>query len=137
MDQCMTVMSLRWLRLGAVVVLAACASGSAAGPGPGRDDPLRNYDPNRASTAGDTGAFATIYGRMGLAASGPPIFFVGDVAYFATKSPDTTLVVVGVSLPNKGLSFRKDPGGYSASYAIDLSLENSAGVVAQAKDSES
>jgi GWxTD domain-containing protein len=133
----MTVMSLRWLRLGAVVVLAACASGSAAGPGPGRDDPLRNYDPNRASTAGDTGAFAMIYGRMGLAASGPPIFFVGDVAYFATKSPDTTLVVVGVSLPNKGLSFRKDPGGYSASYAIDLSLENGAGIAAQSHDSES
>ena len=133
----MTVMSLRWLRLGAAVALAACASGNAAGPGSSRSDPLRNYDPNRASTAGDTGAFATIYGKMGLAASGPPIFFVGDVAYFATQSPDTTLVVVGMSLPNKGLSFRKDPDGYSASYAVDLALENGAGVVVQAKDSES
>lgn len=133
----MTVMSLRWLRLGVAVALAACASGNAAGPGSSRGDPLGNYDPNRASTARDTGAFATIYGKMGLAASGPPIFFVGDVAYFATQSPDTTLVVVGMSLPNKGLSFRKDPDGYSASYAVDLALENGAGVVVQAKDSES
>jgi GWxTD domain-containing protein len=133
----MTVMSLRWLGFGAVVFLGACASGSAAGPGSGSGDPLRNYDPNRASTAGDTGAFATIYSRMGLAASGPPIFFVGDVAYFATRSPDTTLVVVGMSLPNKGLSFRKEPDGYSASYAVDLSLENGAGIAAQSQDSES
>ena len=133
----MTVMSLRWLRLGAAVAIGACASGNAAGPGSGRSDPLGSYGPNRASTVGDTGAFATIYGKMGLAASGPPIFFVGDVAYFATQSPDTTLVVVGMSLPNKGLSFRKDPDGYSASYAVDLMLENGAGVVVQARDSES
>lgn len=133
----MTVMSLRWLRFGVAVALAACASGNASGPGSSRVGPLGNYDPTGASSAGDTGAFATIYGRMGLAASGPPIFFVGDVAYFATRSPDTTLVVVGVSLPNKGLSFRKDPDGYSASYAVDLVLESGAGVVAQAKDSES
>jgi GWxTD domain-containing protein len=133
----MTVISLRWLRLGGAVFLAACASGNAAGPGSGRSDPLRNYDPSRASTARDSGAFATIYGRMGLAASGPPIFFVGDVAYFATRSPDTTLVVVGMSLPNKGLSFRKEPDGYSASYAVDLSLENAAGIAAQSRDSES
>lgn len=133
----MTVMSLRWLRFGGAVFLAACASGNAAGPGSGGNDPLRSYDPSRASTVGDSGAFATIYGRMGLAASGPPIFFVGDVAYFATRSPDTTLVVVGMSLPNKGLSFRKEPDGYSASYAVDLSLENAAGIATQSRDSES
>lgn len=133
----MTVMSLRWLKFGAVVLLAACASGNAAGPGSGGSDPMQSYDPNRAPAARDTGEFATIYGRMGLAASGPPIFFVGDVAYFATRSPDTTLVVVGMSLPNKGLSFRKEPDGYSASYSVDLSLQNGAGVVAQSQDSES
>ena len=85
----MTVMSLRWLRLGVTVVLAAClaacASGGVAGTGTGLHDPLRNYDPGRTSDSGRTGEFATIYGAMGLAASGPPLFFVGDVAYFATN----------------------------------------------------
>jgi GWxTD domain-containing protein len=131
----MTVMSLRWLRLGVIVVLAACASGGATGTG--RHDPLRNYDPGRGSDSGSTGEFATIYGGMGLAASGPPLFFVGDVAYFATNSPDTTIIVVGLSLPNKGLVFKRDPGGYSASYAVDLSLAGTTGVVAQSRDSES
>lgn len=133
----MTVISLKWLSLGAVITLAACASGNSAGSGPGSQDPLHNYDPQRASVAGSAGQFATIYDRMGLAASGPPLFFVGDVAYFATKSPDTTLVVVGLSLPNKGLVFKRDEGGYSASYAVDLSLTGNTGVVTQARDSES
>jgi GWxTD domain-containing protein len=74
---------------------------------------------------------------MGLAASGPPIFFVGDVAYFASISPDSTLVVVGVSLPNKGLAFKRDQAEYSASYAVDLSLSGTAGILAQSHDSES
>ena len=133
----MTVMSFEWLRLSVVMALAACASGNVANHGVGRQDPLRNYDPNRASVMGSASEFATIYRKMGLAASGPPIFFVGDVAYFATRSPDTTLVVVGVSLPNKGLTFKREGGAYSASYAVDLSLADGAGVVAQAGDSES
>jgi GWxTD domain-containing protein len=98
---------------------------------------LRNYDPQQATATGGVAEFATIYDKMGLAASGPPLFFVGDVAYFATPSPDTTLVVVGLSLPNKGLVFKRDSGGYSASYAVDLLLSGSTGFTAQASDSES
>jgi GWxTD domain-containing protein len=133
----MTVMSLRWLKLGVVVVLAACASGSAGNQGSGQRDPLRNYDPEHPSVARNAGEFATIYERMGLAASGPPLFFVGDVAYFATGSPDTTLVIVGLSLPNRGLVFKREQGGYSASYTVDISLASGTRVVAQAGDSES
>ena len=133
----MTVISLKWLSFGVIVILAGCASSGSAGSGPGSQDPLRGYDPQRASVAGDAAQFATIYDKMGLAASGSPLFFVGDVAYFATKSPDTTFVVIGLSLPNKGLVFKHDEAGYSASYAVDLSLSGNAGVVAQARDSES
>ncbi len=139
----MTVISdrwLRWLSSGMVVALVACASGNtgSTGSGGGPDDPFRAYDPQRASVAGSAAQFATIYNQMGLAASGPPLFFVGDVAYFATRSPDTTLVIVGLSLPNKGLVFRRDQtGGYSASYAVDLTLTAASGAVTQAHDSES
>lgn len=134
----MTVMSLRWLSLGAILTSIACASGNTAGIGPGNRDPLQNYDPQRASTSGSAAQFATIYNQMGLAASGPPLYFVGDVAYFATRSPDTTLVVIGMSLPNKGLVFKRDDSGYFASYAVDLTLSVSGGgIVAQSLDSES
>jgi GWxTD domain-containing protein len=133
----MTVISLRWLLCGAVLALAACASGNTAGSASGSLDPLRNYDPQRASVAGSAAQFASIYDQMGLAASGAPLFFVGDVAYFATKSPDTTFVSVGLSLPNKGLVFKRDQQGYSASYAVDLSLAGTGGIVTQSSDSES
>ena len=132
----MTVMSLRWLRFGVIAGLAGCATGSGRSPGPGGEDPLHSSGSRQAATGGDTSHFATIYTRMGLAASGAPLFFVGDVGYFATPSPDTTLVVVSVSLPNRGLVFTRDQGGYSASYGVDLSIANGAGAIAQAHDSE-
>ncbi len=132
----MTVISLRKISFGLVMAIVGCASGNV-GSGPGSNDPLQRYDPQRAAVTGSAAQFSTIYSEMGLAASGPPLFFVGDVAYFATRSPDTTLVVVGLSLPNKGLVFKREQsGGYSASYSVDLSLSGAGGVVAQARDSE-
>ena len=132
----MTVMSLRWLTFGVIAGLAGCASGGGGNTGSGGGDPLNGYGSRRVAAGGDTSHFATIYTRMGLAASGAPLFFVGDAGYFATPSPDTTLVVVGLSLPNRGLIFTRDQGGYSASYGVDLSISNSTGSVAQAHDSE-
>lgn len=133
----MRVVTLRWISSGLAAAVVACASGNT-GPGAASDGSLRSYDPQRAAVAGAADQFAEIYDQMGLAASGPPLFFVGDVAYFATQSPDTTLVVVGLSLPNKGLVFKRDQSGsYSASYSVDLSLTGSSGVSAQAHDSES
>ena len=133
----MRLVTLRWISSGLAAALVACASGNA-GSGSASGGALRSYDPERAAVAGAAGQFSEIYDKMGLAASGPPLFFVGDVAYFATQSPDTTLVVVGLSLPNRGLVFKRDESGnYSASYAVDLSLTRGAGIVAQAHDSES
>lgn len=133
----MTVISLRWIPCIAVLALSACASGNTAGSVQGSPDPLRNYDPQQTSSSANAAQFATIYDRMGLAASGPPLYFVGDVAYFASSSPDTTLVAVGLSLPNRGLVFKLEDQGYSASYAVDLSLAGSGGVASQSRDSES
>ena len=133
----MTAISLRWIPCIAVLALSACASGGTTGSGQESSDPLRNYDPQLASVAGDAAQFVTIYDRMGLAASGPPLYFVGDVAYFASSSPDTTLVAVGLSLPNKGLVFKRESDGYSASYAVDLSLVGAEGIASQSRDSES
>jgi GWxTD domain-containing protein len=132
----MTVISPKWISGFAILVLSACASGNPAATDGQSPDPLRNYDPQLATVAGSAAQFARIYDQMGLAASGPPLYFVGDVAYFASSSPDTTLVVVGLSLPNSGLVFAHEDQQYTASYAVDLSLSGSAGLVSQARDSE-
>lgn len=131
----MTVMSPRWLELGLVLVLAGCASGGGQGASM-RRDPLRTLESERPGATGDSSEFATIYSRMGLAASGAPLFFVGDAAYFATETPDTTIVVVGLSLPNRGLVFKRNQGSYDAAYVAGLTLSTDAGVLRQASDTE-
>ncbi|HEV2644352.1 MAG TPA: hypothetical protein VGT98_16700, partial [Candidatus Elarobacter sp.] len=117
------------------MTFAACASTQAPVANP--NDPLSNYDPDRATVAGGGAEFASIYGSMGLVAPGPPISFVGRVAYFATTTRDTTLAVVALSIPNHGLTFKHDSAGYLATYVASLSLEGADLTRAvQARDSE-
>lgn len=110
--------------------VAGCASGRV-----GATDPLRDYDPGRPLVSGAVD-FRAIYERMGLAASGPPIAFVADVGYFASRTPDSTLAVVGLSIPNRGLSFTHTTGGYAASYTVTLRIERDGVPVATQHDSE-
>lgn len=106
-----------------------------ASAGHGSVDPLRGYDPSRAAVAGGSD-FRTIYRRMGLAASGPPIGFVADVGFFATHTPDSTYAVVGLSLPNRGLTFRHTGSGYAASYVVTLHVDRDGAPIVQQHDSE-
>ncbi len=63
-----------------------------------------------------------IYNQMGLIATGSPLSFVGKIAYFATRSPDTTAVLASISIPNKVLSFVRDGDTYRAPYEVRLKL---------------
>jgi len=49
-----------------------------------------------------------VYHQMGLIATGSPLSFVGKIAYFATTSADTTLLLASVSIPNRSLSFVRE-----------------------------
>lgn len=127
-------MSPKWLLSGAVVACMACAS---VGSGPAAHDPLRTYDPGQADTPSGNGSFAALYRQMGLAASLPPISFVARAGSFATQLPDTSIVLVGLSIPNRGLTFRHVAEGNAASYVVDLAVESAAGVqLKQSHDSE-
>lgn len=126
-------MSLKWLSCGAMVAIAGCASGGSGAAG---HDPLRSYDPDRTDVPGGNGGFSALYRQMGLAASPPPISFVARVALFATQSPDTSVALVGLSIPNRGLSFRHVADGNAASYVVELALESNGVTVQQSSDSE-
>lgn len=111
-------------------LLVGCASG-----GRGTADPLGGYDPSRGAVT-DAIDFRTIYQRMGLAASGPPVGFVANVGFFATHVPDSTYAVVGLSLPNRGLTFSHTGSGYTASYVVTLGVDRDGVPVAGQRDSE-
>lgn len=63
-----------------------------------------------------------IYNQMGLIATGAPLAYVGKIAYFASRTPDTTIVLTSVSIPNRMLSFVRDGDTYRAPYEIKLRL---------------
>jgi hypothetical protein len=69
---------------------------------------------------------SSIYNQMGLIATGSPLSYVGKIAYFAAATPETTLVLASVSIPNRVLSFVRDGDTYRAPYEVRLKLSQGA-----------
>ena len=63
-----------------------------------------------------------VFHQMGLIATGSPLSFVGKIAYFATRSADTTMMLASVSIPNRALSFVREGDSYRAPYEVHLLL---------------
>jgi GWxTD domain-containing protein len=59
---------------------------------------------------------------MGRLAAGNPLPFVGNAAYFAGRG-DSTLVVLGVSLDSRGLTFQRNDRQFAARYRVELTLQ--------------
>jgi GWxTD domain-containing protein len=77
-----------------------------------------------------------VYHQMGLIATGSPLSFVGKIAYFATTSADTTLLLASVSIPNRSLSFVREGDSYRAPYEVHLILSQSGNQVAAVNSME-
>jgi hypothetical protein len=63
-----------------------------------------------------------LYRGIGLLAAPSPVAFVGKVSAFASAFPDTTLVLVSISIPNRALTFTREGDRYRAPYEVKLSL---------------
>ena len=63
-----------------------------------------------------------LYRQIGLMAAPNPLSFVGKIASFASTSPDTTLVLVSISIPNRALTFSREGDRYRAPYEVRLAL---------------
>jgi len=64
-----------------------------------------------------------LYRQIGLLAAPGAVAFVGRISSFATPSPDTTLVLVSISLPNRSLTFAREGERYRAPYEVKVSLD--------------
>lgn len=60
------------------------------------------------------------YHSMGLAAAAAPVPFVGAAGHFASSRPDTSLTLVTLAIPNRGLTFAREGDRYRAQYGVDL-----------------
>ena len=63
-----------------------------------------------------------LYRQIGLIAAPGPVAFVGNTSAFASSSPDTTLLLVSISLPNRALTFTREGERYRAPYEVSLTL---------------
>lgn len=111
----------------AAVLLLAVPACSPRRPKVGVADPARG---SRSPAAGPFASTTQIYQDMGLiAASGGGIPFVGSVGYLAGSAPDTTLVVVAISFPNRALSFSREGDRYKATYDARVDLKQGSSTV--------
>jgi GWxTD domain-containing protein len=110
---------LRLLLIAAVSVITACSSAvSNTNQEPGTNAPLTLN-----GTAPDA---SELYRQIGLIAAPAPVPFVGKISAFASSSPDTTLLLVSLSLSNKALTFTREGDRYRAPYEVKITLNRGA-----------
>jgi GWxTD domain-containing protein len=103
------------LILGSVFIGACSSSGTRVNPEP---------DPRLLPAAGAPAPdVSELYRQIGLLAAPGAVSFVGRISTFATASPDTTLVLVSISLPNRSLTFAREGERYRAPYEVKISLD--------------
>lgn len=114
------------LWIGALTIMMACGGGgrpgaggpppgaaptpAAAGVGANRRVPVQN-DP------------VALYRRMGLLAEAGETPFTGSLAFLAGRTPDSTLMVLTVSLANRALRFSREGDRYRSGYRLALEVK--------------
>src|SRR5689334_1426759 len=106
---------LRLVLIAAASAITACSSAvSNTNQEPGANTPLTLN-----GTAPDA---SELYRQIGLIAAPAPVPFVGKISAFASRSPDTTLLLVSLSLSNKALTFTREGDRYRAPYEVKITL---------------
>lgn len=80
---------------------------------------------------------AGLYETMGLLAARDPLAFVASVRFMAAATPESTLAIVGVSLANNALSFRRAGDVFEARYQVAVSFRREGSIVQQFSRDES
>jgi GWxTD domain-containing protein len=125
--------------LALLLLLAACG-GSKAAPTPA---PAPARAPGRAPGAAPIAAPGSefdgvkLYRELGLLARGTPMPFVGNVAFMASASTDSTHVVVAITIANGNLTFGRETDRFRAGYTVSITLRNGAETVKQIEAHES
>jgi len=117
-----------WLQLVTIGSLTGCGRSH-----PPPQTPVPDQQPVRRATAPSQTTpsqpeAVKLYRQMGLLAEGGDTPFVGSVSFLGSKFADSTLFVLTVSVPTRGLTFVRENDRYRASYSATLSLTPPNGV---------
>jgi len=105
----------------ATLAALACGGGTRTGQPAGR---APAPDPGPRNVAGPQYDAVGLFRRMGLLARGAPMPFVGSVSFFAAGLPDSTHVLVAVSIANGSLTFARENDRFKAGYSVTITLRN-------------
>lgn len=99
-------------RLALLLLLPACGSWQRVGD---------SATPTPEETLTSLFDMPAVYRTMGRLAAGPPLPFVGTMA-FAAGPGDSVKAILGLSIENRALSFQKDGTSYLAKYRVEMFL---------------
>ena len=121
--------------LGAVLV--ACASGGPPRSGPGGGPPPGDGPASirRGDLAAQTDMIKLMQG-LGLLANGLPMPFSGSIASAPGPKPDTSLVIVSLSMPTQAFAFIRENDRFRASYVVAVEARQGGTVVARSESNE-
>ena len=105
--------------LGLFFLWTAVLSGCSSSPSRANTPPNPRIIPPAGTPPQD---ISELYREIGLLAAPSPVAFVGKISSFASAFPDTTLVLVSISIPNRALTFSREGDRYRAPYEVKLSL---------------
>jgi GWxTD domain-containing protein len=107
-------------RLGLFFLGTTIVGGCSSTPSQVNPQPNPRVLPPAGTPAPDV---SELYREIGLLAPPSPVAFVGKISSFASASPDTTLVLVSISIPNRALTFTREGDRYRAPYEVKLTLD--------------
>ena len=105
--------------LGLLFLGTTVVSGCSSAPSRGNPQPNPRVLPPAGTATPDV---SELYREIGLLAAPSPVAFVGKISSFASSFPDTTLVLVSISIPNRALTFTREGDRYRAPYEVKLGL---------------
>lgn len=105
------------LVLGSILVGACSSNPTTTRPSP--EPNIRALQPDSGGASSDV---SELYRRIGLLAAPDPLSFVGKISSFASRHPDTTLVLASISVPNRALTFTREGDRYRAPYEVKITM---------------
>ncbi len=118
------------LRLGLValattLLAAGCASRTGPVTAGGIADPTPATATGNRRSPVQTDVLA-LYRRLGLLAEAGETPFVGSLAFFGGRTPDSTIMVLTVSMANRALRFSREGDRYRAGYQVGVDIKRGA-----------
>lgn len=107
-----------------VLLLAACTSGRGGPANTGELTPTPQTEQQQAVRRSPVQTdVISLYRRLGLLAETGETPFVGNLTFFAGATPDSTIMVLTVSLANRVLRFAREGDRYRAGYHVGFDIK--------------